>query len=73
MAGSEHPRTVPNGYEYEVPLSLHAETSISEFRLKEKAGAANKVKNVQVSNLLADIADTSDFLYNAYSEAQKNR
>lgn len=33
---SENPRTLPPNYDYEVPLSLNAETNLSEFRNKEK-------------------------------------
>ena len=66
VGGSEYPRTVPAGYEYEDPLSLHAETNLSDFRAKEKP-EKNKVKSVKVENMLADFADNSDFLYNAYS------
>lgn len=32
---SKYPRTVPPGHEYEVPLSLNAETCLSEFISKE--------------------------------------
>ena len=44
--GSEHKKTVPLGYDYEVPLSLHAETNLSEFRAKEKTSSTSKVKSV---------------------------
>ena len=33
-ANSENPKTLPPGYDYEVPLSLNAETNLSEFRAK---------------------------------------
>ena len=36
---STNPRTLPAGYDYEVPLSLNAETYLSEFRNVEKVPA----------------------------------
>ena len=33
---SEHPQTLPQGFDYEIPLSLNAETCMSEFRNIEK-------------------------------------
>jgi len=79
VAGSEHAKTVPIGYDFEVPLSLHAETCISEFRPKPKTGGLNKpgssgnVKNAAVANMVAEFNDNSDFLYNAYADAQKGK
>lgn len=35
--GTEDPKTLPKGFDYEVALSLHAETCLSEFRQVEKA------------------------------------
>lgn len=73
VEGSEHPRTVPPGYKYEVPLSLHAETCLSEYKVKEKSNTSGKVKSIQVVNMLADFADNSDKLYNAYADAQRGK
>ena len=54
--GSENPRTLPAGYDYEVPLSLNAEICISEFRNVEKAISekkdSNAVKSVNVTTML---------------------
>ena len=36
---SENPKTLPHDYDYEVPLSLNAETNLSEFRQIEKPPA----------------------------------
>ena len=33
---SENPMTLPTGFDYEIPLSLNAETCLSEFRNIEK-------------------------------------
>lgn len=33
--GKDNPRTLPKGYDYEVPMSLNAETNLSEYRNKE--------------------------------------
>ena len=78
--GSENPKTLPTGFEYEVPLSLNAETCFSEFRniekpavLKKKEEAKEEVKNPGVRVMLNEDEDLSDLLYNAYSEAQKSR
>lgn len=73
---SEHPRTVPKGkYDYVIPLSMFAETCLSDYNEKKVKIVTKKdgVRNVDVSNMLADFADTSDFLYNAYSMAQKGK
>jgi len=57
--GTENPRTLPTGFDYEVPLSLNAETCISEFKNPEKPSApdkkengANVVRSVTVTNML---------------------
>ena len=79
--GTENPKTLPTGFDYEVPLSLNAETCISEFKNPEKAivadknkdNAANVVRSVTVTNMLEQFNDMSDLLYNAYSDAQKSR
>ena len=39
---SENPRTLPMGFDYEVPLSLNAETCLSEYRNVEKADKGGK-------------------------------
>ena len=71
---SENPKTLPFGYDYEVPLSLNAETNLSEFRNKEKPPTTAQGKsNTQVQTLLDDLKDLSDLLYNAYGDAQKHR
>ena len=79
---SNNPRTLPSGYDYEVPLSLNAETCLSEFRNIEKvvvppsplasARSKNGAKgNSSSTNVVAikdeeAAQDTSDLLYNAY-------
>ena len=79
VEGTEHFKTVPQGFEYEVPLSLNAEVCVSEFRAKAKGNkpgareSQNNIKNVQIANMVAEFNDTSDFLYSAYSEAQKGK
>lgn len=45
--GSENPRTLPVGFDYEVPLSLNAETCLSEFRNVEKTDKGTKGKDGQ--------------------------
>ena len=42
---SDYFMSLPSGYEYEVPLSLNAETCISEYRNVEKAQASDKGNN----------------------------
>ena len=37
---NSNPRTLPAGYDYEIPLSLNAETCLSEFRNVEKVPAS---------------------------------
>ena len=67
---SQNPRTLPPGFDYEVPMSLNAEICLSEFRNKEKIPAEtreNKHKNVL--SLLDDMKDLSDMLYNAYADS----
>ena len=78
--GSENPMTLPTGYDFEIPLSLNAETCLSEFRNVEKApksgsgSARNNKHHVEgESKKEDDAADLSDLLYNAYSDAQKSR
>ena len=66
--------TLPTGFDYEIPLSLNAETCLSEFRNVEKApkssggSARNNNKNAE-ENKEESTADLSDLLYNAYSDA----
>ena len=55
---SENPLTLPTGFDYEIPLSLNAETCFSEFKNVEK---------VPTSTITP--TDMSDLLYNAYSDA----
>ena len=44
--GSENPLSLPSGYDYEVPLSLNAETCFSEFRNIEKVtDKTNSINN----------------------------
>ena len=46
---SSNPRTLPTGFDYEVPMSLNAEICLSEFRNVEKIPAEareNKRNNV---------------------------
>ena len=62
------------GYDYEIPLSLNAETCLSEFKNvvknPEKDGkASGGIKNINIASMAEDLEDTSDFLYNVYSEA----
>ena len=38
---SQNPKTLPVGYEYEIPLSLNAETCFSEFVSEEKKQKPN--------------------------------
>ena len=38
---NSNPRTLPAGYDYEIPLSLNAETCLSEFRNVEKVVPAS--------------------------------
>ena len=55
-------------------MSLNAETCLSEFRNKEKSNPNERPKqNTNVANMLDELNDTSDMLYNAYAEAQKSR
>ena len=66
--------TLPTGYDYEIPLSLNAETCLSEFRNVEKApknsgGSARNNRNGAEENKEENGTDLSDLLYNAYSEA----
>ncbi len=53
---SENPRTLPAGYDYEVPLSLNAEICMSEFKNVEKALSDKKdkdgVKSVNVTSMI---------------------
>ena len=72
------PKTLPTGFDYEIPLSLNAETCLSEFKNvvkpTEKDGKpSGGIKNINIANMVEDMEDTSDFLYNAYSEAHKSR
>lgn len=57
------------GHDYEVPLSLNAETCFSEFVSLEKKERTSLGKAVKVSSLIEDMRDLSDLLYNAYAEA----
>ena len=71
--GSDNPMTLPIGFDFEIPLSLNAETCLSEFRNVEKApkssgGSARNNKNGE-ENKEEDLTDLSDLLYNAYSDA----
>ena len=68
---SENPRTLPMGYDYDVPLSLNAESCLSEFRNIDRKPITKKNSNISANNGAADedMEDSSDFLYNAYSEA----
>ena len=71
--GSKNPKTLPLGYDYEIPLSLNAETCFSEFVNVEKktttaSGKAVKVNNNKNSEV-DDMRDLSDFLFNSYAEA----
>ena len=66
--------TLPTGFDYEIPLSLNAETCLSEFRNVEKVpkssggSAKNNNKNAE-ENKEENTTDLSDLLYNAYSDA----
>ena len=42
-ANSENPVTLPAGYNFEIPLSLNAETCFSEFRNVEKIPKNSKL------------------------------
>ena len=72
--GSDNQMTLPTGFDYEIPLSLNAETCLSEFRNVEKApkssggSARNNNKNSE-ENKEENATDLSDLLYNAYSDA----
>ena len=52
VEGTEHFKTVPQGFEYEVPLSLNAEICVSEYRAKAKGNkpgareSQNNIKNM---------------------------
>lgn len=39
---SEHPKTLPLGYDYDIPLSLNAESCLSEFRNIDKKTVVKK-------------------------------
>ena len=68
--GSQHPRTLPPGFDYEVPMSLNAETCLSEFRNIEKIPAeARENRRNNVLSLIDDMKDLSDMLYNAYADS----
>ena len=68
-AKSENPKTLPVGYDYEIPMSLNAEICLSEFRPIDKAAsAANSNKTTKVTKV-EELIDTSDFLYNAFVDA----
>ena len=63
---SENAKTLPTGFDYEIPLSLNAETCFSEFRNVEKASKSSRKDNNDDEN---DPVDLSDLLYNAYQDA----
>ena len=66
----QNPRTLPPGYDYEVPMSLNAEICLSEFRNIEKIPAeARENKHKNVLSLLDDMKDLSDMLFNAYADS----
>ena len=68
-----NPKTLPRGYQYEIPLSLNAEICFSEFVNIEKKEKPAANKTVKVANLVEDLRDTSDILYNAYLDGQKTQ
>ena len=51
---------------------MNAEICFSEFINVEKKEKPVANKAVKVTNLVEDLRDTSDILYNAYLDGQKN-
>ena len=75
VEGSDHPMTVPVGHDYLEPLSMHGEITISEFvppptRTQDSTLEKKKSKPLPA---VTEAADTSDFLYSAYTKAQKGK
>ena len=71
---SQNPKTLPTSYEYEIPMSLNAEICLSEFRPSDKAPSATSNKTAKVTlvvNKVEGLIDNSDFLYDAFADAQK--
>jgi len=63
-----YPKTIPTDFEYEIPLSLNAETCFSEFVNVEKNEKSNSNKQGKINSMFDDMCDTSDLLYNAHTE-----
>ena len=72
---SENPKTLPPGYDYDVPLSLHAESCLSEFRNIDKMPVEKKKSSTSAKDAKEneEDEDPSDLLYNAYTEARNRR